>query len=219
MNNNAWRKLAFATGGIVLGVASLQVSPAFAGGLTTYDFKVTNLTGVLAGKTFDGSFSFKNANFKKQGFESFCDTVGCGDNPSAFEIDTLVDFEFNFLGRKFTQFDEPYRRTSVYFWDGVPTNIFYHQNDGGYQELPETEGSPVIFVMTYTGGGAPYPPFLYQFDGYGGSYSGGSGAGDVIFSERVSTPKPTPEPATLGGLSVLGLGLLMSRKKKTQKSA
>ncbi len=64
MNNKAWRKLAFATGGIVLSVASLQVSPAWAGGLTTYDFTVTNLTGVLTGKTFDGSFTFSNANFK-----------------------------------------------------------------------------------------------------------------------------------------------------------
>ncbi|MEP0925287.1 PEP-CTERM sorting domain-containing protein [Leptolyngbya sp. ST-U4] len=201
-------KCLVAAGGLFLSVASLPASPAQAVGIITYDFKVTNLTGVLAGKDFNGSFSFNDVNFQGQGDEYVSDPMYLFQSESG----SLIDFEFNILGRTFTFFDDEFRRTSVYFMDGVPTSIYYRAGPTDHYLTPEG-GSSILFWMRPLGS-QNSTLFRYMFD-EGGFYSEGSGGGDVIFSKRVSTP----EPATLGGLSVLGLGLLVSRKKKTQKSA
>lgn len=210
MNKKSWQKIALATGGFLGSLAVFKANPVQAA-VITYDFKVVNITGALEGRTFTGLFSFDDTNFKRKGLESVCDIINTGScSPDAFT--NLISFEFNFLGRKFTQFDDDFRRTAVFFKDGKPTEIYYRQ-DFDYETAPESGGDSFIIRLTSTGF-VKYP-FQYAFWDYQVfGRDDGYGTGDVIITERKDPIKSTPEPSAMMALSLLGLGGLMVGKKK-----
>ncbi len=174
----------------------------------TYHFTVTNLTGALAGQEFPGSVTIDDTHFQRSGFEY----SGVSYVSNSHEFDGKVRFSFTFLDQTFTEADEESGLSSIFFQDGVPTQIFY---DGGNYEH-SYQGVGLIFQFWHPGGsdgaGNPLPKheFQYQTDAPLEWY----GYGNVIF-DPVS---PVPEPSLVGGLGVLGLGWLL-RKGGLLKSA
>jgi hypothetical protein len=94
-------------------------------GATTYDFKVQLSSGLLAGKTFEGSFSYNACVLSGQGFETIRPVQG-------------LKIFFNFLNNKYSESDDVRFPDSpaLQFKDGellglkyTPFDFIFHLNN------------------------------------------------------------------------------------------
>lgn len=211
------QKLAIATAGVALSFASLESLPACAA-IITYDFTVKDVTGALSTKTFSGSFSFDDSDFQRKGSELTGSKFGILDgSPAPDEFNGKVKFNFDFMGKTFTELDEESGQVLVFFENGEPTQIVYRSE----QYANSYEGTPYFFIFSATGGtdaeGNSLPPraFEYQFDGGMGQFAEAYGIGEVVFMKRNEQLKlqSVPEPVSLVGFPLLGLGLFLNKTK------
>ena len=152
---------------------------------TTYDFDLTIDAGPLLDQTFDGSFSYKDSK-----------VTGVGE-----EYIELDDFEFDFLGTKYTSETHDDLFAEVLLFDGEFLGLSLANDtfsfNPGFFELEESFFSYNIGDVEGTG------EFSY-------SRQAPVGGGDD------DNHKSTPEPNTIIGLGILG-GSLLLKKVKSKK--
>ncbi|GGA14702.1 PEP-CTERM sorting domain-containing protein [Okeania sp. KiyG1] len=151
---------------------------------TTYDFDLTIDAGPLLDQTFDGSFSYKDSK-----------VTGVGE-----EFIELDDFEFEFLGTKYTSETHDDLFAEVLLFDGEFLGLSLANDtfsfNPGFLELEESSFSYNIGDVEGTGefSYARRPPVPI-----------GGGDDDNL--------KSTPEPNTIIGLGILGSSLLLKKVK------
>lgn len=215
MANSIYQKLALATAGTVLSLTAINTSSVQAA-IITYDFTVNITSGSLLGNQYNGFFSYDDAS-----------PSGAGNLLLPFFY--ITEFNFDFPQRTNTP--------SQLFIDGrVFPNSLPLRFKGG---TIVTDSSGQIVLIPRGGelqnfGFSTFNPFRPPFSGFFtliGSSTGlffayqlpfnpdepfriGFGSGTV--SQRPTpTPPPTsvPEPGTVFGLSMLGFGWLLRKKK------
>jgi PEP-CTERM motif len=223
MANSIYQKLALATAGAALSLAAMEANPANAA-IITYDFTAKVTGGSLAGNSYNGFFRYDDTAF------SFPSRVG----KPYFSV---TEFNFEFAGTTFTQRDLRFDcrileicGTSLFIpggefittsegapigqipRGGTPSLIFF-QNVGFMGFFPITERPLFSFFGGLNGGF-----FAYQLPGEMPTINSGS----VTYLLRTTpTPPPisVPEPSTVFGLSMLGFGWLLRKKKASCQNA
>ena len=127
-------------------------------------------------------------------------------------VNLISYFNFTFLDKTFTEDDDEFGRTSLYFKDGEPTHIFYDIED--YQESYQGVGYTIWF-STQGGTDAEGNPigmreFEYMFD----SPYEWFGNGTVEFEKQ-----GVPEPNATLGLGMIGLGVVLKQGFKRLSSS
>ncbi|NEP47145.1 MAG: PEP-CTERM sorting domain-containing protein [Okeania sp. SIO2H7] len=153
---------------------------------TTYDFDVVIDSGPLLEQTFDGFFSYKDSN-----------VTGIGE-----EYVELEDFEFDFLGTKYTSETHEDLFAEVLLFDGEFLGLNLANDTFAF--------NPGFFDLEESF-------FSYNIDDL-------EGAGDFNYSRRPPVAgggdddrhKSTPEPNTIIGLGIFG-GSLLLKKFKSRK--
>ena len=141
------------------------------------------------------SGSILNQQFS--GFYSFDDstTPTCGITCGGEKF-PLSAFDFNFNGIEYTLSD-----------------LLGNGNFAGYG------GSATgLVVTTSPGGGPPFPPGAGGFLFANERFLSSEGEGGVAYSER-TPPTSVPEPATVGGLCVMGLSSILLKRKVASKQS
>jgi PEP-CTERM motif len=212
MANSIYQKLALATAGTVLSFAAMQTNPVNAA-IITYDFTAKVTGGSLAGNSYNGFFSYD-------------DTAPSPTGIASIPYYGVTEFNFGFAGTTFTQRDLRFDcrilqncGTSLFIPDGEFVEPFFQIPRGGTPSL--------IYFQNVSFMGFPGSTSRVLFQFFGGlngsffSYQLPSerptfGSGSVKYSLRTTpTPPPTsvPEPGTVFGLSMLGIGWLLRKKK------
>lgn len=184
----------------------MKVKPAVAT-TVTYDFSVSG-SRFLSGQMFSGSFSYDNS-FLKPGVD------GLGRERL---FGTIENFEFKFLDSDLTT-SRTYTEADLYPNMWWPNQSVWHNSDGSFlgiiadysELLPLTEPNQWYWVIL--------PDFTLETNFYYSSqplriYD------DMVLSYKLrepSSPNETvPEPGTITGLCLLGLGFLL-KKNLTHK--
>jgi hypothetical protein len=154
---------------------------------TTYDFDLAIESGPLLEQTFDGFFSYKDSN-----------VTGVGE-----EFVELEDFEFDFLGTKYTSETHDNLFAEVALFDGEFLGLSLLNDtfsfNPGFFELEESFFSYDIGDLKGTG------EFNYTLRPH-----------DFIGGGDDDNRESTPEPNTIIGLGILG-GSLLLKKLKSKK--
>ena len=213
MANSIYQKLALATAGTVLSLAVMETASVQAA-IITYDFTVKITDGDFQGNSYTGFFSYDDSN-----------PSGYGDSPRLLPYFGPLDFNFNFLGTTYSQLNYGPAKISYpvppssYLTFSNPrlvTNprVFY---------IPGGELTEVKFYLTdynYLGIGSyfinfyPDSDFSFQFFNQFPQNTISSGSGTWQYKLREEpTSTSVPEPGTVFGLSMLGFGWLLRKKK------
>lgn len=187
MAKSIFQKLAFATAGAALSLAVIEAHPAH-GATITYDFQVDVTSGPLSGNSYDGNFSYD---------DSFISTFPYGEP---------TDFNFNFGGRVYTESDLIIDCRSN-FPSCLPLSFSGGQL-ASFQFSTFNRNNPYPGAFTLTSAG---PLFIYQLPFNPGEPPSPTGSGTVTYSLRQPSTS-VPEPSTVFGLGVLGLGWLARKK-------
>jgi PEP-CTERM motif len=214
MANSIYQKLALATAATVLSLAVMETASVQAA-IITYDFTVNITSGSLLGNQYSGFFSYDESapsSFTRFGFIPY------------FQVS---DFSFDFFGKTYTENDVRYNNPRAeqyppfsYLRFANPRPIV---NNPAYF-LPGGELDQVKFYLTDVssifGGGSyfinlyPNSTFSFLFFDRVPTNIISSGAGTWKYTLRKEPPSTSvPEPGTVFGLSVLGLGWLLRKKK------
>ncbi len=180
MNKNKYQKLALGTASLAFSFVVFDVNPIQAATIT-YDFEVSIDSGSLLNETYSGYFSFDDSALSRLDYEYL----------------SVLDLEFDFLGTKYTEEDDPY--AEVEFYDGDFLGLSFSTD-----------------LFSFIPGFFDLSEAFFAYD-----LPEGDGAGDVTYSLRPSPPaQSTPEPTSMIGL--LGLGTLAAgyklKRKQLQKS-
>jgi len=181
------QKLAIFTAAAAL-IAVIDTQTAKAATIT-YDFTVDITSGPLTGTQPTGFFSYDDASLTGVGLE----TVGLNDG---------LSISFNFLGETYSETDDAGvpDYPIVQFQDrsllGLNFNVFYAPS---FQSFAIADEANVSTGEIGLGAGNV---FAYDTD----PSVQFEGLGTVTYSAR-----PIPEPSSVVGLSVLGLGLILKR--------
>lgn len=182
--------------GAVLAVATAAalLAPAAHATPITYDFTVTNLTGALAGNTYNGTFSFDSSLVQPNQW-----VIGTG---------LLSSLNFSFAG-----IDHTTANTNTGFLE-------FNDQGGlnGFQFGSNCDGAscaigPTTWIVDVPG----YAPgFQFSDNTLAGNYTG-----QVDFS-LASSVAAVPEPGALGvfgfGLTLLGMGALIKRRADSRQA-
>jgi hypothetical protein len=189
------KKIAIATTGVALGLTAIDAAPVEAA-IITYDFLVETNS-----QSFPGFFSYNDVDP--------AENLGYG-----LEI-PVTDFEWEFLGVTYTD-ENVGRRIRREFPNplgvGVivqPADFYLGQPFNPYRTLPGLNFGVVI-----------EPPFGTRIEGNQFSSAPPFTEGTVTYTLRSVEPPVTSvlEPTNVAGLSLLGLGLLLKKKKTSQNS-
>lgn len=206
---NIFSKLALVGTGTAT-ILSFATSSALA---EIYDFEVKDLTGQLAGQTFKGWVTFDETDLKGTGFEYTGIKYQHLDGVEhEAEFDGKLKFHFDFLDDHFTEKDDLFERTYLYFQDGKPTHIFYDTED----YIKSYQGVNYTIWFSPTGGNdgsgseIKHRPFEYMFD-YPSEWFGN---GTVEFTKRA-----VPEPNPTLGVGMMGLAVVLKQGFKRLSSS
>lgn len=156
-------------------------------GATFYDFNVAIDFGPLVSETFDGYFSYE-------------DSILTGFGEEYIAID---EFEFDFLGTKYSSETNSDLGAEVVFFDGNFLGLsLVNDTFAFYPGFLELEESFFSYNLSDLEGAGNFNYSLRQSDIGGG--------GD-------SNPKPVSEPNTVIGLSLFGCFLLLKKKGLVSK--
>lgn len=184
------QKLAFATAGVVLSCAAMEANfmKPALAATITYDFTVDVTSGSLAGIQGSGFFSYDDSTLKGIGLETLRANGG-------------LDISFEFSGKTYNETDDinfP-NFPMVQFQDSSLLGLSFLAEEPGFAfQIGTPNPAPDVF------GG---DEFIY------GVRPDIDGEGVVSYSSR-----PVPEPSTLSGLAVIGLGLLLRKKLSSSAS-
>ena len=214
MANSIYQKLAFATVGAVLGLAVME-TPSVQAATITYDFTVNITSGSSSGNQYSGYFSYDES--APSGFTRF----------NFIPYFLVSDFSFDFLGKTYTENDLQYNNSRVVAYPPFSylrfTNPRPIVNNPAYF-LPGGELDQVKFYLTDVssifGGGSyfinfyPNSSFSFQFFDRNPYYTTSAGSGTWNYTLREEAPSTSvPESGTVFGLSMLGMGWLLRKKK------
>lgn len=215
MANSIYQKLGFAIAGTVLSLAVMETGSVQAATIT-YDFNVNITSGPLLGNQYSGFFSYDDAS-----------PSGAGN--LLLPYFDITEFNFEFANRTYTRSDLRY--DCRVFPGCLPLQF------SGGEVVTEPSGQVVLIprggelvrfaFSTFNPFRPPFPGFFTLIGGQTGlgftyqlpfnpgePFTIGSGSGTV--SRRPTTPPPptsVPEPGTVFGLSMLGFGWLLRKKK------
>lgn len=170
---NPLQKLALAAG-LSLGLAAVAAPQAQA--LSFINFTVTPDSGSLAGNTYRGNLSFDESGLANSGDETVA----------------LASFNFSFLGRTYTEVNDPFAIAS--FFDGNFLGIDYVFDDGNVS---------FSFLSGFFTQDLNDAFFVYDI---AAGPSAGTGFGDVDYA-------PVPTPALLPGLVAMGAAALRRQRQ------
>ena len=187
--------------------ASLMLSLSFINGghvlakTVTSDFQVKNLTGILAGKTFDGYVKYDDSFLTGQGYEYITSS------------EQGLSFFFDFYGGPYDETNDPYNRTQVSFFNGKPKTIYFRGNYDTYPQIPYTFA--FSSYSSQDGINFKFVDFSYLFDERPDlGIVGGGGEGKVVFSNsETGNPISVPEPSSVIGICAIAMGLIFKRTK------
>lgn len=224
MANSIFQKLAVAAAGTVLSLNLMEANPAQAA-IITYDFTVDVTSGLLFGNQYRGYFSYDDS----------------AAGPYFLPIFDVSDFYFEFDRRIFTTNDLRYAGCRYGIQYCFPLEITGGEavlDQSGYPlYLTPRGGQLTSFSFSNVDMFGP-SPYSLSFSLFGSSSSGifyyqlpvdvsapydpdYQGNGTVKLSLRQTpTPPPAsvPEPGTIFGLIILGLGWLLRKKKVSSQS-
>ena len=188
---NIYKRLAVATAGIVLSLATVEATNlgSVQAAIVENNFTVDVTSGMLAGDKFDGNFSYDNSFLTGIGSESLGVPEGLSIN-------------FNFLGKTYTAQDS--------ISGGYTPQASF--NGGNLQGLlyPVGDVNTGFFIGNLQ-------LFIGGTDFYLGSNVGGSGniapVGTVTYF-----PSSVPEPSEVSGTLLLTLGFRFLLRKKLAPS-
>ena len=182
---NKLQKLGIFASCFALNYGIFNIQQAY--GATFYDFNVAINSGTLVSETFDGYFSYE-------------DSILTGFGEEYIAID---EFEFDFLGTKYSSETNSDLGAEVVFFDGDFLGLSLLNDtftfNPGFFELEESFFS---YNLSDLEGEGYFNYSLRQSD---------IGGGDD------SKPKPVPEPNTVIGYIVLGGSLLLKNKEPVRK--
>lgn len=193
--NNKFKTILAAGAGVALSLVLTEANPAQAA-IVSYDFSVDIKQGPLTGNTYTGFFSYDNQS----------EPVGFGYGSEEFY---LTEFEYDFNGVNYT-LDKP-----IVVPGGLQVVRRPFFVSGNFNPAIE----PTLVGGTETNGSSGYRDwffgesvfapgqneFEYRQDGPSPF------RGDVNYVLR--EPTQVPEPANAVALSLLGLGMLLTKKK------
>lgn len=183
------QKWAVATAAAALSLVVMEAEKAQAATIT-YDFTVNVTSGSLTGTQPSGFFSYDDSTLTGVGLE----TVGVNEG---------LAISFNFLGETYDETDdiEAPDYPILQFQDssllGLNFNVFYAPS---FQSFAIADEVDVAIGAIGTNGGSI---FAYDTD----PSVGFEGLGTVTYSAR-----PIPEPGSVAGLGILGLGFLLKKR-------
>lgn len=187
-----YQKLAVATATAALSLAAMEAKTVQAATIV-YDFTVDVTSGPLTGTQYFGSFSYDDLTLTGTGLE----TLG---------VDEGLSISFDFLGKTYNEtsdIDLP-DYPIVQFQDqsllGLNFNVFYGSSFQSFAIANEVDAST---GAVGSGGGNV---FAYDTD----PSVAFEGLGTVTY-------QPVPEPISVVGLSVLGLGCLLKKKVRSSR--
>ena len=217
MANSIYQKLGFAIAGTVLSLGVMEALSVQAATIT-YDFNVNITSGPLLGNQYSGFFSY--------------DDTSPSPTAPVVPVFDVTEFNFEFAGKTYTKSDLRYGGCRAGLQYCYPLEF------SGAEAVLDPSGFPRYFIprggelvsfafSTFNPFGPPYPGFFSLMGGMRGlsfiyqlpfnpepPTPIGSGSGTV--SRRPTTPPPptsVPEPGTVFGLSMLGFGWLLRKKK------
>jgi PEP-CTERM motif len=211
MANSICQKLAFTTAAAALSLAGLEAYPAQAA-IITYDFTVDITSGPLLGNQYNGFFSYDDAS-----------PSGAGNLLIPYFDVTEFNFDFPqrtntpsqlFIDGRVFPFSFPLRFTGGTIVTDPSGRIVLIPRGGELQSFGFSTFNPFRppFPGFFTLIGSPSSlSFFYQLLFNPGEPFSGTGSGTV--SLRTTPPTAVPEPSTIVGLSMLGLGWLLRKKK------
>lgn len=167
----------------------------------TSDFQVKNLTGILAGQTFDGYVKYDDSFLTGQGNEYITSS------------EQGLSFFFDFYGGPYDETNDPYNRTQVSFLNGKPKTIYFRGNYDTYPEIPYTFA--FSDYSSEDGINFKFVDFSYLFDERPDlGIVGGGGEGKVVFlNSETENPISVPEPSSVIGICAIAMGLIFKRTK------
>ncbi|GET40259.1 PEP-CTERM sorting domain-containing protein [Microseira wollei] len=211
MANSIYQKLALATAGTVLSLAVMETASVQAATIT-YDFTVNLTNGDFKGNSYTGFFSYN-------------DSEPSGVSELLYPYFAPSDFSFEFLGKTYTESDLRYSVRSIMV---PPLSYLTFTNprvvtDNRPYFVPGGELDQVKFLVTdYNSAGiGSYIINLYEnkkfffwfFDQFPqNTISQGGGTWKYKLREQLPSTS-VPEPGTVFGLSMLGFGWLLRKKK------
>lgn len=227
MTNRIFQKLAVVAAGTVLSLTVMKTEPTQAA-IITYDLTVDVTSGPLFGNQYSVFFSYDDS---------------APGAPYLLPFFDVIEFYFEFNGKIVTKNNLQFPGCRYGIEYCFPLYIPGGEFLGGHSGIPVSlipRGGQLHFSFGAFDLFEPYyEPYSGGF-GLGGSSSSGSfyyelpvedyrnpefphyeGFGTVTVSLRQTpTPAPTsvPEPGTILGLSVLGLGWLLKKKKVSSQS-
>lgn len=197
--NNKFKTIIGTGASVALSLCLAEPNPASAATIS-YNFRVDIVEGPLAGQTYTGFFSYDDES----------EPVGFGYGSEEF---FLTEFEFDFQGVNFT-LDDPSVATGGLQLVRRPFFVAGNFNPAIEPALvvgTETDGA--FGPRNWFFGSSVFAPgqneFEYRQD------SPGAFRGDVIYVLR--EPKTVPEPGSIAALSLLGLGMFLTKKKTVSK--
>ncbi|GET40261.1 PEP-CTERM sorting domain-containing protein [Microseira wollei] len=232
MANSIYQKLALATAGTVLSLAVMETASVQAATIT-YDFTVNITDGPLLGNQYSGFFSYDDTSPSATSLP--VDYSSPSFRSPLVPVFDVTEFNFDFAGKTYTKSNLRY--------DGCRAGIqfCYPLTFSGTEAVLDPSGFPryliprggdlslvsfsnfssfnfsIFSVYFYILGGKSAGDFRYDLPlDLSEPFKNRSGSGTVGFSLRTTpTPPPTsvPEPGTVFGLSVLGFGWLLRKKK------
>lgn len=180
---NTLKQFALATSSLLLSLAIIDARPAEA---VSFDFNGEIDSGVLAGETFQGSFSYD---------ESL--VTGTGDT-FLQEYIPVSNLEFDFLGSTFTE------------TNGFPEVAFDSNNLTGLSfNVNNATAGNIQLDFSFVPGFFDISESFFTY----APINGIGGTGSLTFTQQIDVPQSVPEPTTIlaTGLA-LGLGSLLNRK-------
>ncbi len=214
MANSIYQKLALATAGTVLSLAVME-TPSVQAAIITYDFTVNITSGSLLGNSYTGFFSYDDSK-----------PSGLADEPPLLPYFAPSDLSFEFLGKTYTENNLQYR--TRYGYAIPPFSYLTFSNpqfvvDDGVFWIPGGELTKAKFYLSdYSTIGIgsyfinfyPNSSFSFEFFDRFPYYITSAGSGTWKYTLREESPSTSvPEPGTVFGLSVLGFGWLLRKKK------
>ncbi len=185
---NIYQKLVVASAGVVLSLGSLPMGIPAQAVLMKYDFSVSDIQRPGPHNGTAGSGYF---TFDSEG-EEF--EIGSGE-----VIKQVLDFEFNWLGQTF----------------GVETLDFENDADGVLFVNGVFEG----LDWDYPGDPLSWDLFKNEFDYTDlDSSPNFSGDGEVSYQKQEPPSNDVPEPGVVVGLSLVGFGFWLNKKKLSHRS-
>lgn len=215
MANSIYQKLGFAIAGTVLSLTVIEAHSANAA-IITYDFNVNITSGPLLGNQYSGFFSYDDTSPAPFGLQPFFglteynfDFPERTGTPSNLFLDCRVGpscLPLEITGGEVV-FDEPNGKIYLIPRGGELVRFAFSTFN------PFRPPFPGFFTLI---GGQTGLGFTYQLPFNPGEPPSPIGGGSGTVSRRPITPPPptsVPEPGTVFGLSMLGFGWLLGKKK------